>query len=107
MHPKALRWLFAGGLFFSVLTSSQAATSISGNQGGTLFLTNSPYLVTGHLVVPPGQTLTIQPGVVLQFQNPDIGMFVDGTLIARGTSASPILFTSDEADKKRGQWLVL
>src|ERR1041384_1074222 len=107
MHLKALVWFVAGSLFFWVSASINAAMSISGNQSGTLFLTNSPYLVTAHLVVPFGETLTIQPGVVLQFQNPDIGLFVDGTLIARATAGSPILFTSDEANKQRGQWLTL
>src|SRR5262245_8863515 len=83
------------------------ATSISGAQSGTLTLANSPYLVTGDISVPGGQMLTIEDGVVLQFQDVNAGAIIDGTLIARGTSGSPIVFTSDEAAKQPGQWNVL
>ncbi len=40
-----------------------------------------------------GQTLVIQPGVIIKFVD---GMYMrsDGTIIARGTAANPIVFTS-------------
>ncbi|HYV29411.1 MAG TPA: hypothetical protein VFA77_17895, partial [Candidatus Eisenbacteria bacterium] len=79
-------------------------TPISGGQSGTLSLANSPYLATADIFVSGGQTLTIEAGVVLQFQDPGTAFFVDGTLTARGTSGSPILFTSDETSKQPGQW---
>src|SRR5205085_7670631 len=82
----------------------QAATPLSGDQSGTLSLTNSPYLVSGILHVPGGQTLTIEPGVILQFQNTNVALYIDGTLVARGSSANPILFTSDKVTKQPGQW---
>jgi hypothetical protein len=59
------------------------------------------------IVVPFGQTLTIEAGVEIQFTNFNIGAFVDGTLIARGTAGNPILFTSDKVTKQPGQWKVL
>jgi hypothetical protein len=105
--------LFPAALFISAVavhSSTVFATGpsyISGDQSGTLFLTNSPYFVTADIVVPAGQTLTIEAGVQLQFTNVNIGGYVDGTLIAHGTSGNPILFTSDKAIKQPGQWRVL
>src|SRR6185369_4538611 len=68
---------------------------------------NLPYTAFDSVVVNNGVTLTLEPGTTFQFQDPDDGLFVDGTLIARGTGASPILFTSDESVKQPGQWQVL
>src|SRR5262249_23624240 len=96
-----------GYCFLSAVQVVEAATFISGNQSGTLYQSNSPYVVTSDLVVPPGQTLTIEAGVTLEFTNVNIGAYIDGTLTARGTSGSPILFTSDKAVKQPGQWRVI
>jgi parallel beta-helix repeat protein len=93
--------------FLASIAFGGSPTFISGNQSGTLYLTNSPYIVTSDIVVPFGQTLTIEAGVEVQFTNFNIGAFVDGTLIARGTAGTPILFTSDKVTKQPGQWKVL
>ncbi|MEI8194164.1 MAG: hypothetical protein WCG64_09885, partial [Flavobacteriia bacterium] len=45
-----------------------AQTNVSGNVSGTWTTANSPYLVTGNIGVPAGQTLVIQPGVQVVFQ---------------------------------------
>src|SRR5262245_3112195 len=107
MYAKVLTltMLVAEGWFLS--NASWGATPISGGQSGTFSLANSPYLATADIFVFGGQTLTIEAGVIVQFQDPGTGFFVDGALVARGTSASPILFTSDEAVKQSGQWKVL
>ena len=96
-------------LFVSILASvslllpsrawGAGPTPIGGSQSGTLYLTNSPYVVISDLFVSGGQTLSIEPGVVVQFTNVNIGAFIGGALIARGTSGSPILFTSDKGVK--------
>jgi hypothetical protein len=65
---------------------------------------NLPYTVTSDLYVNNGITLTPEPGITVQFTNGTVGLFIDGTLIARGTSGSPILFTSDKPVKQPGQW---
>ncbi len=99
--------LVSAATFLTSIALGSGPTFISGNQSGTLYLTNSPYVVTSDIVVPFGQTLVIEAGVEVQFTNAFIGAFVDGTLIARGTIANPILFTSDKLTKQPGQWKVL
>ena len=86
------------------LAGQGALADLGGTLAGALSRSNSPYRVTSELYVPSDQTLIIEPGVTLQFQNPGVGLTVDGTLIARGTVDRPILFTSDKAVKQPGQW---
>ncbi len=78
-------------------------TEISGDQTGTLDLARSPYLVVGDLSVPQGQTLTIEPGVVLEFE----GLYwlkVDGQLTAVGNTSNAIVFTSHSSSPTYGDW---
>ncbi|MFZ9527888.1 MAG: hypothetical protein ACO27L_08150, partial [Schleiferiaceae bacterium] len=87
-----------------------AATALSAQtnvQGGiysntTWTLANSPYVMTGSIVVFPGKTLTIQPGVVVKVQNPGPGnmyyLEVRGNLVAQGTKTQPIVFESAGPD---------
>src|SRR5687767_11639317 len=86
---------FLSGIFVSIL-SLHAQTSIpGGNVSGTWTLSGSPYIVTGNITVPNDSTLTIQPGVTVDFQYPSLwSMKVLGRLIAVGTGADSIRFTS-------------
>ncbi len=60
----------------------------------TLTKENSPYVVDDiKLNVQAGATLTIEPGVVIKFYN-DAGLRALGKIIAQGTEADPIVFTS-------------
>ncbi len=60
------------------------------------------YIVEGNLDVK-GVTLTIEPGVVIQFtQNSSLRMLDFGAMKALGTSTNPILFTGAQATK--GFW---
>ncbi|TWU39629.1 carboxypeptidase regulatory-like domain-containing protein [Novipirellula artificiosorum] len=52
--------------------------------------------VTADIAVKEGVTLTIEPGTMVQFAG--LGLSVKGTMIAVGTEAEPILFTSDRDD---------
>ena len=65
---------------------------------------NSPYEITGNLLVKAGVTLTIEAGVEVKFAN-NIGLQVNGTLIARGTPTNHILFTSNQPSPSAGDWI--
>ncbi len=70
----------------------------------TLWTTSgSPYIVTGNIVVMTGATLTLQPGVEVKFDN-GTNMEVRGDLIALGTSADSIIFTSSSSTPMSGIW---
>ncbi len=76
-------------------------------------LAGSPYVVTvaagGSIVVGCDATLTVEAGVEVRFE-PAQALLVGwsawgpGTLVARGTEPSPILFTSDQPDPAPGDW---
>lgn len=67
----------------------------------TWTLADSPYEVTGDLVVNEGVTLTIEAGAVIRFRQ-YLSLYVNGHLQAAGTAALPILFKGTE--EKGGWW---
>jgi len=89
--------------FIVVLTALLFNMHVSGqNYIGGILTSNTtlapladPYIVNKNLIVNPGITLTILPGVKLAFE---LGTRIDcnGTLIAIGTSQSPIIFTPNK-----------
>jgi hypothetical protein len=93
----------------SAQSSSASATTrgitiiglISADTAWTLI--NSPYVVTGNVLVNSGVTLTIEPGVIVKF-NGNYYLQVEGTLIARGTTAQTITFTSNQPNPAPGDW---
>lgn len=60
-------------------------------------------LDTDSLVIDPGVTLTIEPGVQVRFYD-DVYFFVKGTLIAQGTASDSIVFTTDKTAGSAGEW---
>ncbi|UYV13959.1 MAG: right-handed parallel beta-helix repeat-containing protein [Phycisphaera sp.] len=69
----------------------------------------SPYRVVNLIIVGDDATLTIEPGVTVEFGDGlgmDIGSsaFGAGTLIARGTEAEPVVFKALATDPIPGQW---
>ena len=87
------------------VTTIQSQTNVSGalSSDTTWSLSNSPYTVTGNVLVLDEVTLTIEAGVVIKLQN-NVGIVVNGTLIANGNETNRIIFTSDIADPQPGDW---
>jgi hypothetical protein len=85
--------------------SSALRTDICGkiSEDATWTLSGSPYDVTCDTVLPPGVTLTIDPGVELRF-SAGSGLVISGTLLAVGEPGRPITFTSGLATPAPGNW---
>jgi len=81
-------------LFIPMSISMLAQTQVNGNQSGVWSLANSPYEVTGEIIVPNGQTLSIEAGVEINFQA-HYKFVVQGNLQAIGTMTDTIKFTTN------------
>jgi hypothetical protein len=82
-----------------VLSINSFATEIQGPLTGILPLSGSPYQVVGDIYIPANDTLSIEPGVVFDFQNPRHEFKVShATLVAIGTESDSIIFTSNAPD---------
>jgi hypothetical protein len=91
-------------VFGALLTLVGGAAYADTTVGGALVDTNtvwtvagSPYIMNSDVVVQVGQTLTIEPGVVVRAtdgETRDIELIVRGTLVAAGTEVLPIMFES-------------
>jgi parallel beta-helix repeat protein len=73
-------------------------TYVSGTIGSDVWTTSgSPYVITGNVTLSAGETLTIQPGVVVKFEL-QRQLTIDGTLTADGDPGEHIVFTSIKDD---------
>ncbi|HEB62635.1 MAG TPA: right-handed parallel beta-helix repeat-containing protein, partial [Bacteroidetes bacterium] len=88
-YLSTLVLLFTFSMFFS-------QTHVSGNieNNTTWTIAGSPYVVDDDLTIANGVTLTIQPGVIVKFNDFWDDIWVNGTLNAIGTSSNRIVFTS-------------
>jgi hypothetical protein len=84
-------WLTALAAF-SLVSTASAQTIIPGpTTSGTWSSNGNPYIVTGNITVPDGQTLMIQPGVVVEIGS-GLTITADGTIQAVGTPSQRITF---------------
>ena len=105
MHKK----LFLADFLVSILVVSgfilvntlpfgtvQASTTVTGiiTSDTTWTQADSPYNLTGPTAVNIGATLTIEPGVIVNFNG--FYIRVNGTLIARGTATEKVYFNGGQ-----------
>ncbi|MBN2175737.1 MAG: right-handed parallel beta-helix repeat-containing protein [Bacteroidales bacterium] len=108
---------------YAILTYGNLVTNITGNMSisgnnpdairvegnnnyldsGTWLNHDVPYVVAGNIYVNNGQTLTLEAGVVIRFDG-NRRLHSYGSLIADGTAAEPIIFTSFDSSPSAGDW---
>ncbi len=81
-----------------VVVTATAVNYLEGSLSGTISAEFSPYEISGDIYVEEGNTLTIEPGVELQFTG-DYGFTINGDLIAEGKPDSLITFTSSASNE--------
>ena len=88
--------IFSLAAIVSCFSISYSQTSVpGGNVSGTWTLAGSPYLINGSIQIPNGQTLTIEPGVTVNFQG-SYKLYVQGRILAIGTVGDTITFTASD-----------
>jgi hypothetical protein len=91
--------LLIAGINFNVTKATDygsSGTSVGGIiwENTTWTLENSPYLFVDYVTVAKNTTLTIEPGVIVNF---DIwSLIVEGTLVAKGNESNRIILQSEE-----------
>jgi len=92
-------------LVFVLTPFSAFGTDVSGtiSEDTTWAKADSPFVVTGDIIVAESFTLTIEAGVKVTF-NEGKKLEVAGLLVAQGTSQNPIYFTSTKETPSAGAW---
>ena len=81
-----------------------AVTWVEGHlTSNTTWVSNDTYRVIGDTYVDSGVTLTVTPGVRVEFAD-GFSLKVEGSLNATGTPTEPIVFTSSRTQPAPGAW---
>ncbi len=90
---------------FCIYFAGFSQTNVSGiiNSNTTWSLANSPYIVTGNVLVNTGVTLIIEPGVTVKV-NSGLNIQSRGEIIANGNNNLRITFTSNSSTPNPGDW---
>ncbi|HMC97403.1 MAG TPA: hypothetical protein VKG92_07120, partial [Flavobacteriales bacterium] len=94
---------------YATPTPSNVVTVSGSLTANTTWDNSHQYLLSGFVYVEDGVTLTIQPGTIIKGDKPTKGTLIikrGGRINAVGTSASPIVFTSNQPAGSRdyGDW---
>lgn len=109
MKLKIFVW-FTYFLLLILNISTVFATDVGGaiDTDTNWTLSNSPYRVIQSIKIREGVTLTIEPGVRIEFtqgvNDNQFNLTVDGQLIAQGTEEKRIVFTSSLLEPQAGDW---
>lgn len=106
LKTKSFRLYFLIIIFLSVFSFTQkvfASTAVIADitADTTWDLAGSPYIIQNDIHVASGITLTIDPGVVVKLSQDKL-FWIDGKLLAEGTSDNKIVFTSIDDDAYGG-----
>lgn len=106
MKKYTAQYLSLSVLIFIVSFHINGQTIVNGGiYSNTLWtLQNSPYIVTDTVVIFPGVSLTIQPGVIVKFNDNMRLENRQGSIIASGTMTDSITFTSNSLSPFPGIW---
>jgi len=90
----------------ATLVLSVAGMNASGNRAkdnlnDTSIIWDTDQILTSDYTIKEAETLIIKPGVIVYIDQ-DVSIFVYGTLVAEGTSESPITFTSKDSGEYWG-----
>lgn len=99
------KYIIAFTLIFALILNTYSQTTLSGGiVSGTWTKSGSPYKVNGNITIPNGSTLSIEPGVVVQFAQFKY-LNVDGQIKAVGgqKSSDSIWFTKQNPNDT-GSW---
>lgn len=91
-------------IFSLQLPSAEAIIWVEGHiTTDTTWFPVDTYRIVGNTYVDPGVTLTILPGVRVEFAD-GFSLIIEGNLNATGTDANPIVFTSSRVSPSAGMW---
>src|SRR5262245_11727192 len=87
-------------IFLLLFSIARGQTNVSGGiyVNTTWTKSNSPYIVVDTVVVFPGVTLTIEPGVTVKFADNKRIEVRQARLIVEGTITDSIIFTSNSSN---------
>src|SRR5688500_2336207 len=102
-HAARTTLLFA--LLCVASTTAYAETEVAGTirEDTRWIRADDPYVVIGNIIIAEGVTLTIDPGVTVRF-SPMTTLVAQGSLVAEGTEASPIMFTKKAFPSQGSNW---